>query len=256
MADVSNINLINKTFDVIELLASEPRELGVSEISRRLKMVKSGTYRILNSLKEREYVYQNPINKLYGLGLKFYFIGSAVQVRLPLGRAAKEVLDPLSSEFNECFQLAIPYFVAGKEPSNILVYVSTATERVLSISLSAGLISPSHCSALGQCILAHMSESELETYKESQLSLFTEKTITSWSELGSTLEEVRDKGYALSEGAYELGLMDIAVPVFDSMHYAIGAIAVCGPSDRLRKIDLIALIRKMKRASAKISAKL
>ena len=77
MADVSNINLINKTLDVVELLASEPREMGVSEISRRLKMVKSGTYRILNSLKEREYVYQNPINKLYGLGLKFYFIGSS-----------------------------------------------------------------------------------------------------------------------------------------------------------------------------------
>ena len=138
MADVSNINLINKTLDVVELLASEPREMGVSEISRRLKMVKSGTYRILNSLKEREYVYQNPINKLYGLGLKFYFIGSSVQVRLPLGRAGKEVLDPLSTEYNECFQLAIPYYVAGKEPTHILVYVSAATERVLSISLSAG----------------------------------------------------------------------------------------------------------------------
>ena len=51
MADVSNINLINKTLDVVELLASEPREMGVSEISRRLKMVKSGTYRILNFKK-------------------------------------------------------------------------------------------------------------------------------------------------------------------------------------------------------------
>ncbi|WP_294566945.1 IclR family transcriptional regulator [uncultured Succinatimonas sp.] len=256
MADVSNINLINKTLDVVELLASEPREMGVSEISRRLKMVKSGTYRILNSLKEREYVYQNPINKLYGLGLKFYFIGSSVQVRLPLGKAGKEVLDPLSSEYNECFQLAIPYYVAGKEPTHILVYVSAATERVLSISLSAGLIAPSHTSAIGQCILSQMSDSELETYKESSLSDFTDRTITSWCELEEELNKIRDQGYAICDGAYELGLMDIAVPVFDSMHCSIGAIAVCGPTERLSKIELKGLIRKMKKASAKIAAKL
>ncbi len=109
MTENNSINLLNKTFDVIELLSGSGREMGVSEISRRLNMVKSGTFRILNTLKERDLVYQNPSNKCYGLGLKFYFIGSAAQAGLPLCTVAKKHLDALSITYEESIELSIPY---------------------------------------------------------------------------------------------------------------------------------------------------
>ncbi len=254
MAVARNINLLNKALDVLEVMASGKREMGVTEISRRANLVKSGTFRILSTLKERGYVYQNPINKSYGLGLKFYFIGSAVQNRLPLCRAARETLEPLSSRFNESFLLTIPNLQPDPIPSCVLLTVSgVSSDPRLS---SAGSIFLSHASAAGCVLLAYLSKSELLAYKNCVLKAFTEHTITDWGDLERFLAKIRDDGYAACDSGFSPGVCDIAVPVFDSMHYPIASLAIWGSSDRIKALDKKTLLRAMKKSSAQIATKL
>ncbi|SPT68927.1 IclR family transcriptional regulator [Anaerobiospirillum thomasii] len=257
MKDSSNINLLHKAMDIIELLTNEKREMGVTEISRRLNLVKSGTFRILNTLKDRGFIFQNSQTKAYGLGLKFYFVGAEVQSRLPLCVAAQKALSPLSEYFKQSFYLAIPFLSSDREQEIIIIY-TTACREIKSVvnKISAGLIVPAHSLAIGQCILAHMSDSELQTIKGSELSKVTDDTIVSWSVLEKKIEQIRDKNVAVCDGTFCENIMDIAVGVYDSMHYPIGAIGIYGNSIEIKGVQRDSLIRKLNAASAKISESL
>lgn len=254
MAESQSINLLNKALDVLEVMALGRREMGVTEISRQARLVKSGTFRILSTLKERGYVYQNPVNKSYGLGIKFYFIGSIVQNHLPLYRAAQAVLQSLSERFGESFMLTIPNLQQDKIPSYmILASCGICSDPYLSTQDTIFL---SHASAAGCVQLAFISSSELLAFKHCELKAFTEHTITDWDSLDKVLEKIRDDGYAVCDGGYAKDVCDIAVPVFDSMHYPIGSIAVWGNAERIKALNRSSLLRSLRGASAKISAKL
>lgn len=251
MAESPNINLLNKAFDIIELLVNERKEMGVTEISRKLNLVKSGTFRILNTLKERGFIFQNPQTKAYGLGLKFYFVGAEVLSKMPLCAVARKALDPLSDYFGQNFYFAIPFLATKGEQKVIIVYATN--KDVDNLIINAGLIIPAHCLAVGQCILANMSDSELLTIKDCELEKFTEKTVDTWSALEKKIAVIRDKNVASCEETYKKGVMDIAVAVYDSMHYPIGAIGVFGDSIKIKGLTKDLLVRKMHAASAKIS---
>lgn len=252
MADNSNINLLNKAFDIIELFVNEHREMGVTEISRKLNLVKSGTFRILNTLKDRGFIFQNPQTKAYGLGLKFYFVGAEVLSKMPLCTAAKLALDPLSEYFEQNFYFAIP-FLENKGEQKIIIIYTTDNKNVNNVFIHAGTIVSAHCLAIGQSILANLSDSEILTIKDSVLEKFTENTIDNWQELDKKIALTRDKNVAISENSYKDGFMDIAVAVYDSMHYPIGAIGVFGDSLKIKGLNYNSLARKMHAAAAKIS---
>lgn len=249
MADNNNINLLNKTFDVIELLASSGREMGVSEISRRLSMVKSGTFRILNTLKERDLVYQNPATKCYALGLKLYFIGSAAQAGLPLCTVAKKHLDALSITYEECFELSIPYEQSTSVPSCLVVCSGSAFSSARGMP---NLLRPLHATSAGKCLLAFSSGSDVKSYQGFELKAFTDKTITSWETLNAELPVIRDRGFSSCKSEYENGVNGLAVPVYDSMHSLLGALSVSGTSDHMNKLSEDELVGALQRASRNI----
>lgn len=252
MADNSNINLLNKAFDIIELFVNERREMGVTEISRKLNLVKSGTFRILNTLKDRGFIFQNPQTKAYGLGLKFYFVGAEVLSKMPLCTAARQALDPLCDYFHQNFYFAIPFLATKGEQKIIVIYV-TNNKDVDNVFINAGTIISAHCLAIGQSILANLSDSELLTIKDSVLEKITDNTIDNWSDLDKKIAVIRDKNVAISENTYKQGFMDIAVTVYDSMHYPIGSIGVFGDNIKIKGISYNSLVRKMHAAAAKIS---
>ena len=249
MADSNNINLLNKTFDVIELLAAAGHEMGVSEISRSLSMVKSGTFRILNTLKERDLIYPNPANKCYGLGLKLYFIGSAAQAGLPLCTVAKKYLDALSLTFEERFELCIPYTQGAGIPSCMAVSDGSTFS---SLHGTQKPIRPMHATSAGKCLLSFASDSEVKSYKGYELEKFTEKTVTCWEELDVQMQKIRDLGFCECDGEFTPHIKGLAVPVYDSMHSLLGALSVSGNDMHINKLDMTELVKALQRAARNI----
>ena len=246
-----NINLIDRTFSIIEYLASSRQEVGVSEISRALKIPKSGIFRILNSLKDHGYIYQNPVNRGYGLGLNFYFIGAAVGQKLPICRKASEVLEPLADKTGLLLSLSLPYYSVGTGPRTILSYVSSNLSEPQKIKshtheILTGTIKPSNTTAAGICILSYESDSQIQTYKTYPL----EGGIKSWDELVKIFSKIRKQGWYLCKDSPSDGIYEIAVPVFDGMHAIIGAVSFYTSSDTEKKTieQLVRSIRSECRA--------
>lgn len=48
------------------------------------------------------------------------------------------------------------------------------------------------------------------------------------------MQEIRDRGYAISDGEFQSGIVDAAAVVRDASNAAIGAISVGAPKERIR----------------------
>ena len=82
-------------------------------------------------------------------------------------------------------------------------------------------------------ILAHLLESEREHLFETVLPKLTDKTILESSALREDCLRIRDIGYAVSQGERQTGAGSVAAPLFDLDGEVVGAISICGPTNRL-----------------------
>src|SRR5260370_4260207 len=64
------IQSVAHSLDVLEQFFGEADELGVTELSKRLKLHKNNVFRLLATLEARGYIAQNKTNENYRLGAK------------------------------------------------------------------------------------------------------------------------------------------------------------------------------------------
>jgi DNA-binding IclR family transcriptional regulator len=111
---------------------------------------------------------------------------------------------------------------------------------------------PLHCAALGKVLLAYKA-AELPP---GRLERRTAHTITSRSALGAELEDVRRRGYAVTDGELEPGLVALAAPVFGDGDAVVAALSVSGPSARLTTDRLTHVARDCVTQAAALSTAL
>ena len=228
--DKSNyiIQSVAHALDVLEEFRGDHDELGVTELSKKLKLHKNNVFRILATLQSRSYIEQNKTNDNYRLGIKCLELGQTFIRQRGLLRQAQPILHELAEGSGETSYISILR-------SNDVVYLdaveTTSTVRVIS---RVGLHMPVHATAAGKVLIAFESEDELrKRFHGSELPRFTKNTITGTEDLLKNLETVRGREYATDLEEFEDGLRCIAGPVRDYTRKVIAAISVSGPAHRL-----------------------
>jgi len=69
------IQAVSHALDLLEQFHGETDELGVTELSKRLKLHKNNVFRLLATLESRGYIEQNKVTENYRLGLKTLELG-------------------------------------------------------------------------------------------------------------------------------------------------------------------------------------
>ena len=243
---------VRKTMQLLETLANQA-DAGVTELSRRLQMHKSTTYRFLNSLSELKYVRRDPDTERYSTTLKLFELGSAVVQRIELWREANPIMERLAHETEETVHLAML-------EDDRLVYLhkieSTQTLRVSMMS-RIGQTAPLHCTGLGKCLLAFSAPRTAERIiKKHSFTKFTETTITSASNLYAELQQIRDLGFAVDNEEHERGVRCIAAPIAPPDGPAIAALSISVPSVRLPEDDTDRLAELVHQAAVEIGSRL
>ena len=222
------IKSINKALDVLEFLSANDGEIGIVEISKQLNMGLSTVHRILATLKSRNYIIQNPKTAKYRLGIKLFELGCEVQSTKNLIKMVRPYLRELSRITNETANLAI---LEDKE----VIYLDTIeSSETLRTEIRQGTRTPAHCTALGKCLLASLTDSDFEQLyrRDEQITSLTPQSISSWSELKRELNKVKEQGYALDLEEYKVGIHCVGVPIFNGKGEAIAAISITGPASR------------------------
>jgi len=220
------IQAVSHALDLLEQFHDDVDELGVTELSKRLKLHKNNVFRLLATLESRGYIEQNKATENYRLGLKSLELGQTFIKQMGLLRQAKLALEQLVTRCNETAYVAI-----FKEDH--VVYLDVVeTDMTVRVVSRVGSRLPAYCTASGKVHLAHMSEDELETLLPRKLEAYTPNTLVCPEALKAELRQVAEQGYAIDNEEMDPGVRCIAAPIRDYTRRIVGAISLSGPSMR------------------------
>lgn len=251
MASRELLRTVDRTLRVIEALAEEQDGCGLTDLARTLGMNKTVVYRILLTLMGRGYVVHDPRTSRYALGMKVFEVGSTVVNRTGLRKAALGPMGELGRLCRETINLAV---LDGNEA----VYLDRIEcAEPLRADLQVGRRVPSYCSALGKVLLAYLSPGEREgVLRTITFQRYTPRTITDPDELRRHLEEVREAGFSLDDEEYVPGVRCLGAPVFNYHGRVVAAVSIAGPSVRLTRERILALVEPLKATADAISRNL
>lgn len=221
------IQSVSHALDVLEEFRGDVDELGVTELSKKLKLHKNNVFRILATLQSRNYIEQNKTNDNYRLGLKCLELGQTFIRQRGMLKQAEPILQTLAQHTGETSYISI---LRGDE----VVYIdSVEPETTVRVVSRLGLNMPAHATAAGKALVAFESEEDLRKRFREELKGFTASTIRDLESLFRDLRTVQEKGFATDMEEFEEGLRCIAAPIRDYTRKVIGALSISGPANRL-----------------------
>jgi IclR family KDG regulon transcriptional repressor len=138
---------------------------------------------------------------------------------------------PYMQQLVERFQESCTLVVFDRDQAVLLEIVHS--RHALTVTDKVGGYLPTHCTASGKVLLAFLPPAALEPILNAPLAAFTEKTITSPDRLREEFKVVRQRGYALNDEEFEVGLRAISAPIWDIDGKPIAALSMPGPASRI-----------------------
>lgn len=246
------IQSVAHAFDILEQFRDKEEELGVTELSKRLRLTKNSIFRLLATLESRSFIEQNSDTGNYRLGPKNLQLAQTVVKQLKLHNHSMPVLKSLTGGCNETCYVAV---LKGSD----VVYLDTV-ESTLPVRIvpKTGLMLPVHCTAAGKVLLAGAIDKQKQMYPPAmEFKQYTPNTITNRNEFDNQLETIARQGYALEDEELDLGVRGVAAPIRDYTKCVVGAITVSGPAMRFSEARMLnELVPMVQRAAAEISLRI
>jgi IclR family transcriptional regulator, KDG regulon repressor len=222
------IQSVAHSLDVLEQFVGEADELGVTELSKRLKLHKNNVFRLLATLEARGYIEQNRASENYRLGIKCLHLGRHYIEHMGFVRQARPILADIARKARESAFVAI-----ARRDGVVALEAAEPEDRVVRITPPIGQTLPLHCTAIGKAHLAFDPEEQLQTSLPEQLERFTAHTIIERATLLEQLHSVTRDGYSTDAGEYFEDVASVAVPIRDYTRSVVGSLAVAGPCYRI-----------------------
>src|SRR6266576_745050 len=101
------IQSVSHALDEIEQFYGEAEELGVTELSKRLKLHKNNVFRLLATLESRGYIEQNRATENYRLGIRCLQLGQSYVQHMGLLHQARPIIAALVRQVRETTYIAV-----------------------------------------------------------------------------------------------------------------------------------------------------
>jgi DNA-binding IclR family transcriptional regulator len=242
-----HVQVLERAFDVLDVLAGNGVELGATEVALNLGLHKSTAHRLLMMLQNRRFVERNTETGKYRLGWRLFELGSLTASRVDLYEISRPHIDHLVKLTGETAHLGV---LRGGEIISIL---NVETNRSVRTPSSVGRRTPIYCTSLGKAILANLPEAiAVDVTRQMEFRIYTPHTHTKES-FKIELSKVREQGYALDNEEFEEGLRCVGAPVRNHLNEVVAAISIAGPSYRVGGEHLQGLIRSVMTVASQLS---
>lgn len=230
---LSYTGLFDRGLAIMEMLASSGEGIALTEISEKLRIPRSATHRLLNTLCETGYARQEQERGTYVLTSKLQVLAFTHLSADGLIDSAQPVLNQLAAEVGELVRLSVV-------DEDTLTWVARAqgARSGLRYDPDMGMAAKLSCSATGYAWMATMDN-------EQALALVGRQGFGSTQEYGPyapqsvdallpRIESARALGYALAIQTFADWMSAIAVPLLHPVsRKVIGVVSVAGPVFRL-----------------------
>ena len=222
------IQVIERMFALIDVLASREEPMPLKEISERTGLHPSTTHRILNDLAVGRFV-DRPEAGSYRLGMRLLELGNLVKGRLNVRDAALAPMRELHKQIQQPVNLSMRQ---GDE----IVYIERAySERSgMQVVRAIGGRAPLHLTSTGKLFLAADDPQRVRAYAtRTGLAGHTRNSITQLPVLERELSKARQYGVARDNEELELGVRCMAAGIYDDQSRLVAGLSISAPADRL-----------------------
>jgi IclR family KDG regulon transcriptional repressor len=199
---------VKKAFGILGAISSSKEGLGVSELAKNLRMAKSTVHGMTSALEEVGAVMRDPTTKKYKLGFTLLEIGRSAYAQIDLKTSARPVIEDLMEKTQASVFLGI--LIDG----HVTILDIAESRQDLKITAPVGSTIPLFAGAVGKVFLASMDEAHAAAIiKSNGLPRFTANSIVDTDLYFQELMQVREKGYAVDNEEYILGVWAVASPL-------------------------------------------
>lgn len=224
------IQSVENACEVLEYLR-DANEATVSEIADHSALSPGSVHTHLATLKEQGYVVQE--GQRYRLGPLLLTLGEHVRNKSVIYRAAKDQVDALAEETQECAHLVIDH--EGRLVTLYEAFGENAVGTEYHTKKREEPIEHHHCTAVGKAMLSQYPRDRVEGILDRHgMTERTPHSITDRETLFGELAEIRDRGVAINDEEQMVGIRAVGAPITSARGEVLGAISVSGPTSRLK----------------------
>ena len=215
------VKSVEKAITLIETLAEAKQSLPLQEISKRTGYAKSTVHRLLSTLRAHDIVEQSTQDGRYLLGIRLFELGCSISNSWDVAAIARPYMQNIANELNESICLSI---LSRGEALIMSFMESTSAFHVVS---KVGSRLPAHCTVQGKIMLSYLSPLQVRhIIREHGMQVYTPNTIHTVEALETELQLTRERGYAIDNSEFHVGLHSVAAPILSYSGEAMYSIAV------------------------------
>lgn len=241
------IQVLERTFALLDLLASHQEPVPLKVISAKTGLHPSTAHRILNDLTIGRFVDRPEVGS-YRLGMRLLELGNLVKARL-------DVRDAALTPMRELHRLTHQPVNLSMRQGDEIIYIERAySERSgMQVVRAIGGRAPLHLTSVGKLFLAEDDALRVRAYAtRTGLAGHTRNSITNVGALERELARVKREGTARDNEELEVGVRCMAARIVDDQGKLIAGLSISAPADRLDE----SWLERLKATAAQISASL
>jgi IclR family transcriptional regulator, acetate operon repressor len=244
----SEIQSLDRAISILEVLAGVDF-ISLAEVSRRTSLPISTVHRQLQTLQHRGLVGHDIETGLWSVGVGLFRIGSAYLRIRKLPEIARPVLRALQQATDETANLSV-----FEDPAIICVG-QAESHAALRAFFRPGSELPLHASAVGKAVLAVLAPERRERLLgDCKYTRYTGSTHGDYASLFADVERTAQRGYALDDEEYSLGMRCVGAAILNEFGEPAGALSVSAPNFRMTEDRIAPLGNAVREAARRLTA--
>lgn len=228
------MQLLDRALTILDLFEPDRPEWTTTEAARAVGLPIPTAHRILGALQVSGYLSRDPFTKRFSLGPASLDLGRRAEALIDLHRLARSLLERLAELTDETALMT----VLTEDRNGALCSLRIESSHPLGLSVMPDRVLPLHAGAMQRVLLAFLTEEQIEQVLETPLERLCRSTITDPDELRVKIDEVRERGWAISFEETDPDVWGIAVPMIAADGTPVAALGLAAPRRRLQADDV------------------
>ena len=199
---------VKKAFKILYAISEASNGLGISDLSKKLKIGKSTVHGITMALEELGVLVRDPLYKRYRVGYSLLELCRGAYAKIDLKDIARKPMEKLMGKVDETV------FLGVLNGDHVTIVDMVESRNEMKITSPPGTRLPLLAAATGRVLLSQVEKAKVkEMVQKRGLVRYTSKTVTDQRQFLREIEKVKDQGYALDDEEYIPGVRAVAVPL-------------------------------------------
>lgn len=219
---------LGKGMTVLSIILTSSKPPSLNDIAERTGLPRPTVFRVVKQLEETLLITRAPDGDKYLVGPNLMALATDALSAFMHASPVRSILSRLVHDIGETCNLGV------MERDSVVYIDRVECSWPLRLQIGIGSHVSLHATAIGKLLVAHMpTRSRRRILNAVPLERFTENTITDPKALELEFKLIRRVGYARNNEENTLGLIGIAVPVFDAKGRVVAGLSLHAPAARM-----------------------